>query len=32
MEYGRLPSQMQSPNRKTDRVAGIGQRVGMAWH
>ena len=32
MEYGRLPSQMQSPNRKTDRVAGIWQRVGMAWH
>ena len=25
MGDGRLPSQMQSPNRKTDRVAGIGR-------
>ena len=29
MEYGRLPAQMQSPNRKTDRVAGIWLRVWM---
>jgi len=31
MGYGRLPSQMQSPNHKTDHPAGIWLRCGMFY-